>query len=68
MKHCKVKVTFAVVNNLTSYRLNMIEDIIDEELIAAANKHEEMIQNEQKGIIAINQEIIKNLNQLKILF
>lgn len=54
-----------LVNNLTSYRLNMIEDIIDEELIAAANKHEEMIQNEQKGIIAIDQKIIKELESIE---
>lgn len=49
------------VNDLTTSRLSMIEDIIDEELMNAANKHQAMIENERLGIIAINQDVINEL-------
>jgi len=50
-----------IVDNLTSYRLNAMEDLIDDELINATNKLQENIKNKEQGIISISQDVLKKL-------
>ena len=53
-----------LVDNLTSYRLNAMEDLIDEELISAANRHEQNLKNQQVGMINISQDVLKKLETI----
>lgn len=54
-----------IVNNLTSHRLNVMEDLINEELINAANKLQENIKNSENGVVAISQDIIAKLESVQ---
>lgn len=54
-----------IVDNLTSYRLNAMEDLIDDELINATNKIQEDLKNKEQGIINISQDIIKKLDTIE---
>ena len=54
-----------IVDNLTSYRLNAMEDLIDDELINATNKIQENLKNKEQGIINISQAIIKKLDTIE---
>jgi hypothetical protein len=54
-----------IVDNLTSYRLNAMEDLIDDELINATNKIQENLKNKEQGIINISQDIIKKLDTIE---
>lgn len=54
-----------IVDNLTSYRLNAMEDLIDDELINATNKIQENLKNKEQGIINISQDIIKRLDTIE---
>jgi len=53
-----------IVDNLTSYRLNAMEDLIDDELINATNRHQQNLNNQELGIININQDILKKLQTI----
>jgi len=53
-----------IVDNLTSYRLNAMEDLIDDELINATNRHQQNLNNQELGIININQDILKKLETI----
>jgi hypothetical protein len=53
-----------IVDNLTSYRLSVMEDLIDEELINAANKHQQKLKDQEQGIISISQEVLKKLETI----
>ena len=53
-----------IVDNLTSYRLNAMEDLIDDELINATNRHQQNLNNQELGIININQDILKKLENI----
>jgi len=53
-----------IVDDLTSYRLNAMEDLINDELINAANRHQESIKLKEQGIISINQDILKKLETI----
>jgi len=54
-----------IVDNLTSYRLNAMEDLIDDELINATNKIQENLKNKEQGIINISQDIMKKLDTIE---
>ncbi len=53
-----------IVDNLTSYRLNAMEDLINDELINATNRLQENIKNKEQGIISISQDILKKLETI----
>jgi hypothetical protein len=53
-----------IVDNLTSYRLNAMEDLITDELINAANKFHENIQNKERGIVNIGKDILQKLETI----
>jgi len=53
-----------IVDNLTSYRLNAMEDLINDELINATNKLQENIKNKEQGIISISQDVLKKLETI----
>lgn len=53
-----------IVDNLTSYRLNAMEDLINEELINATNRLQENIKNKEQGIISISKDILKKLETI----
>lgn len=53
-----------IVDNLTSYRLNAMEDLINDELINATNKLQENIKNKEQGIISISQDVLKELETI----
>jgi hypothetical protein len=53
-----------IVDNLTSYRLNAMEDLIDDELINATNTHQQNLNNQGLGIINISQDILKKLETI----
>jgi hypothetical protein len=53
-----------IVDNLTSYRLNAMEDLINDELINATNRLQENIKNKEQGIISISQDILKKLESI----
>lgn len=54
-----------IVDSLTSYRLNAMEDLIDDELINATNKIQENLKNKEQGIINISQDIMKKLDTIE---
>ena len=53
-----------IVNNLTSYRLNAMEDLIDEELINATNRLQQKLKDQEQGIISISQDVLKKLETI----
>lgn len=53
-----------IVDNLTSYRLNAMEDLINDELINATNRLQENIKNKEQGIISISPDILKKLETI----
>jgi len=53
-----------IVDDLTSYRLNAMEDLINDELINAANQLQDNRRNADAGILSINQNIIKQLETI----
>lgn len=53
-----------IVDNLTSYRLKAMEDLINDELINATNRLQENIKNKEQGIISIGQDILKKLETI----
>jgi len=53
-----------IVDNLTSYRLNAMEDLINDELINATNQIHINIQSKERGIVSLSQEIIKKLETI----
>ncbi|MDY0214818.1 MAG: hypothetical protein RBS24_04795 [Bacilli bacterium] len=50
-----------IVDNLTSYRLNALEDLIDDELINATNRHQQNLNDQGLGVVNIEQDILKKL-------
>ncbi|MGE4321154.1 MAG: hypothetical protein AB7E61_06880 [Acholeplasmataceae bacterium] len=53
-----------IVDNLTSYRLSAMEDLIDEELINATNRLQQKLKDQEQGIISISQEVLKKLETI----
>ena len=54
-----------IVDNLTSYRLNAMEDLINDELINATNKLQQDRRNLEDGIVSIRQDIINQLETIE---
>lgn len=53
-----------LVNDLTGSKLAVIDEMINKELIEAGNKSVENLRNEANGVIAIQDDLLKRINEI----